>query len=191
MQADLYAAIRSTAAASAAYDANDDAAVVAALNAKTVQMRDSTLRNLKWVVANFNRANADRIATAFKTSVSPSVQADYYALVGAGIDLSDADTRDNIDTIHTEFDWATVAPNLRNNLKEKGRWQIGAAMQRIGRDAVIEDIAAVRTWFTGVFQRDQLAAATRNAYTQVNFEIESLTLTTRAQVRNRFSALLP
>lgn len=187
MLPDLYAAIRSTAAASTAYDANDNAGVVTALNTKSIQIQDHTLRNVKWFTSTFNKTNSAIYVNAFKNAADASVQADYYALVNAGIDLADADTRDNIDALAVQFSWTNA---FRNNLKEKGRYLIAPAMQRIGRDATVQDIVDVRAWWAGVENVRILRQRLVSVFDVVMAEVQSQTLTTEAACRARFMELL-
>ena len=187
MLADLFAAINSTAAALTAYNAANDAGVVTALNAKTIVMQDHTLRNAKWITATFNKSNSALILNSFKNAADATIQADYYALVSNGIDLADSDTRDNIDALAASVPWTNA---LRNNLKERGRWSIGAAMQRIGRDATLQDIADVCVWQASVFNVDALSRRASSAHSTVQSEIQSGVLATIEQVRTRMGELL-
>lgn len=139
----LYNAIKLI--ANADYMAANDANVVDALNAKTIQHIDSELRTARWLIINRSPEEAGLVLATMKTvgEQNPIVEAAYHSLNSSGLDLSHAVTQSFIDQLAVVGNWPA---ELTTWLKEKGVWYTSQADEILGRDATLQDVADVRTW---------------------------------------------
>jgi len=145
--------------ARAARDAGDDAAVLAALNAKTVKQTNNTLRTANWLMLEFDAVvdpatgatEADVILGTLQASTVPRVIAAVAALSNNGIDVSNPQVQDMIPAMEAGAAAAGAAwpDGLAGRLMEHGVWHITPAEDKFGPYIVVttEQVAAWRAWY--------------------------------------------
>lgn len=162
MEAQLYALLQSLPAAKAAYDADDDATAVAALNAAVRTEFDTTLRTSGWLMTNFPKPQAALVLRTMRQVAAMDGQegltddqkdmvefviAAYDKLNSMGIDLASDETRAHIDALAAIGGWPD---ELRDGLKAYGRWEVNLAEEQLGRAVTTDDLAAIRAWQGGL-----------------------------------------
>ena len=151
--------IRRNATAAAARDAGDDAAVLAALNAKTVQQTDNTPRTANWLMVEFDEVldpdgttEADVILGTLQGSDVPRVIAAVAALSNNGIDLSNPQVQVMVPALASGAAAAGKPwpDGLVERVLEFGVWMISPAEDKFQTPGLVitsEQIAAWRAWY--------------------------------------------
>jgi len=152
--------IRRNDAARAARDAGDDAAVLAALNAPTIQQTDNTPRTANWIMVEFDAVvdvatgatEADVILGTLQAATHiPRVVAAVSALSANGIDLSNPQVQIMLPALVAGADAAgdPWPPGLVDRVLAHGVWHITPAEDKFGPGTVVttEQVAAWRAWY--------------------------------------------
>ena len=146
--------------ARAARDAGDDAAVLAALNAKTVKQTNNTLRTANWLMLEFDAVvdpatgatEADVILGTLQASTVPRVIAAVAALSNNGIDVSNPQVQDMIPAMEAGAAAAGAAwpDGLAERLMKRGVWYITPGEDKFQTPGLVltaQQIADWRAWY--------------------------------------------
>lgn len=144
----IYNMIQAVPAAATAYAANDDAGVVAAMNAKTIEHKDSTPQTSRAIVVKFGLEQSALALGTFEAAGASNraMYAMYLALNAGGLDFSDPILQAVIDQLASAGSWPD---SLRDGLKEMGICYVLPAKQHLGIDSISTgDVVKARVYQT-------------------------------------------
>lgn len=131
---------------SALAESDNGAALLSAMNAKTIQRTSADLQTARSILVRYGMAFGSRVLAGFKTAAAsdPLLDSMLIALSSTGLNFSDPLTQQAVDALVASGAFTSEDGDA---LKRLGVWSESIADQQLGRDATEQDITdSVSEW---------------------------------------------
>ena len=138
------------------FAAGDNAAVLAVLNSKTIEKTSSH----RWTMTGLCREFGYPVVKSWMRALVAADEAEVVDMLkGEGINLSDGETLKILPSILARLqEDELMNEDQAKQLAELGVWTVGLWMDHVGRDATLEELAAIRANEALKHKRAQLNA---------------------------------